>query len=442
MNALPLIAHENLSRPVAWHPSGPISAARYLREVRDLAGRLPPARYVLNLCDDRYRFMVVFGAALVNGQTCVLPPNHAQRVLGQVRAACVDHVCVVDHAEAGHADAHAYPDDLGVRSNDDAVPLIAPDHVAALVFTSGSTGDPRPNAKAWGRLVAGAHSEREALGLDAAQRYAYVGTVPPQHMYGFESTVLLPMQTGGAVHASRPLFARDVATCLAQVPAPRVLITTPIHIRALLEEGPSLPPLARAVSAAAPLAREPAEDFERRYGCELREIYGFTEAGMLATRRTSTEDAWRLMPGIRLERDGDGWCALGGHVNGRPPFSDVIEMQGEACFSLVGRAQDMVNIAGKRASLGDLNHHLNRIPGVRDGVFHLPHGDGRRVQRLMAFVVAPGMSEADIMAALRPVIDPAFLPRPLIKVDALPRTASGKLPLDRLRELESMAWSG
>jgi acyl-coenzyme A synthetase/AMP-(fatty) acid ligase len=99
----------------------------------------------------------------------------------------------------------------------------------------------------------------------------------------------------------------------------------------------------------------------------------------------------------------------------------------------------MVNIAGKRASLGDLNRKLNEIPGVKDGVFHLPVDSGRRVERLMAFVVAPGRSEAELLEALRLAVDPAFLPRPLVKVDALPRTESGKLPLDRIRDLEA-AW--
>lgn len=435
--ALPLITHHDLSQPIAWRDEGVISASGYLRDVRDLAQRLPRCRYVLNLCDDRYRFMVAFGAALVNGQTCVLPPNHAERVLSQVREVCADLICITDHPHV--AEAFAYPEDLGVNDEEDApVPLIAADHIAALVFTSGSTGDPRPNAKAWGRLVAGAQSERLALGLDEG-RYAYLGTVPPQHMYGFETTVLLPMQTGGAVHASRPLFARDVAACLTQLPAPRVLVTTPIHIRALLEEQVQLPQLQRIVSAAAPLAVGLAEECEERHSCELREIYGFTEAGMIATRRTVRDSVWRLMPGLHLEEEERTWFVHGAHVNGRLPFSDLIEVQEGGQFRLIGRAQDVVNIAGKRASLGDLNHKLNQVPGVRDGVFHMPNAEGRRVERLMAFVVAPELSEAEILAALRPLIDPAFLPRPLIKVSALPRTPSGKLPIDRLREMEAMA---
>jgi acyl-coenzyme A synthetase/AMP-(fatty) acid ligase len=89
----------------------------------------------------------------------------------------------------------------------------------------------------------------------------------------------------------------------------------------------------------------------------------------------------------------------------------------------------MVNVAGKRTSLAYLNYQLNSIPGVRDGVFVMPDDEGASaVPRLAAFVVAPGLSRGELLAALRQRIDGAFLPRPLNFVDALPRNATGKLP--------------
>ena len=62
------------------------------------------------------------------------------------------------------------------------------------------------------------------------------------------------------------------------------------------------------------------------------------------------------------------------------------------------------------------------------------------VSRIVALVVAPSLGEADILAALRRAIDPVFLPRPLRRVDALPRNETGKLPraaLDALLRRES-----
>jgi acyl-coenzyme A synthetase/AMP-(fatty) acid ligase len=55
----------------------------------------------------------------------------------------------------------------------------------------------------------------------------------------------------------------------------------------------------------------------------------------------------------------------------------------------------------------------------------------------MAFVVAPGRSQREILAALRRAVDPAFVPRPLVKLERLPRAPTGKLPLEALRHLEA-----
>jgi acyl-coenzyme A synthetase/AMP-(fatty) acid ligase len=105
---------------------------------------------------------------------------------------------------------------------------------------------------------------------------------------------------------------------------------------------------------------------------------------------------------------------------------------------LGARVHDLVKIGGKRASLATLNAELRRIPGVVDGVFWLPEND-RGTLRLLAFVVAPGVSRSTILAALRDRIDPAFLPRPLIALDALPRDSLGKLPRARMAELASQS---
>ncbi|MEJ2060388.1 MAG: hypothetical protein P8Y64_07870, partial [Gammaproteobacteria bacterium] len=102
-------------------------------------------------------------------------------------------------------------------------------------------------------------------------------------------------------------------------------------------------------------------------------------------------------------------------------------------FEWLGRKADLVNIAGKRAALGDLNHRLLAIDGVEDGVFLVPD-EGVR-ERLAALVVAPGLSEADILKALGRSLDPVFLPRPLVKVDSLPRNATGKLPRQAILDL-------
>jgi len=287
--------------------------------------------------------------------------------------------------------------------------------------------------KPWRALAMSARYCRLRLGERALN---VVATVPPQHMYGFESSVLLALVCGGALHPARPLFPRDVQTALEAVPAPRILVTTPVHIRACVEAGVALPPLELILSAAAPLAPALAAEAERRFATRVLEIYGFTEAGQVASRRTTAAAAWRTLPGVRLVACGDGWAVEGGPVPGRVAVSDLIRPTGPGAFMLEGRASDLIDVAGKRASLADLNRTLTEIPGVEDGVFHLPAHVNGAVTRLMAFVVAPRSSRREILARLREAIDPAFLPRPLVLVERLPRAATGKLPLDALRSLE------
>jgi acyl-coenzyme A synthetase/AMP-(fatty) acid ligase len=116
------------------------------------------------------------------------------------------------------------------------------------------------------------------------------------------------------------------------------------------------------------------------------------------------------------------------------PLADVIEVIDAMTFRLLGRSNDLINVAGKRSSLSHLNYHLNAIEGVQDGAFWLPAGD-TEVVRLVVFVVAPQVSREQILGALRQRIDAAFLPRRVVSVPSLPRDATGKLPAARLATL-------
>jgi acyl-coenzyme A synthetase/AMP-(fatty) acid ligase len=432
----PLIGNRDLDKAIAWRDGSPISAGQFLADAEHLAASLPAAAHLLNLCEDRYRFMLGFAAALIAGRITLLPPNRTEQMMAQMAAAHPGCAALADDQSAGGPFPVMFlPDRPATRARATRVPSIAGDHLAAIVYTSGSTGSPQPSPKPWGKLVVGARAESAALGLTGAKAYNFLGTVPPQHMYGLESTVVMPMTIGGAIHPARPLLALDVSRALESLPTPRVLVTTPIHIRACLATRVPLPPVELVVSAAAPLSREAAAQAERRYHTRLVELYGCSEAGVVAARRPTVSAAFRTMNDIRFERHADQWLFTGGHVPGRVPVSDLLRKVSEDQFVLEGRASDMINVAGKRASLGDLNHKLLEIPGVQDGAFYVPESPDGRVVRLVAFVVAPGLSTARILAALRRSVDPAFLPRPLVKVARLPRAATGKLPLHALRSL-------
>lgn len=117
-------------------------------------------------------------------------------------------------------------------------------------------------------------------------------------------------------------------------------------------------------------------------------------------------------------------------------LQDVVELHGEGRFSVLGRSSDMIEVAGKRASLGDLTQRLLAVEGVRDAVLVQPQTDAvATVRRLAALVVAPGCTARQIQERLAVSVDPAFLPRPLRIVDSLPRNELGKLPRERVLEL-------
>ena len=295
------------------------------------------------------------------------------------------------------------------------------------MFTSGSTGVPLPHRKSWGEVVRSVRAEAERLGLLDGRHHSIVATVPPQHMFGFESTVLLALQSGSAMSAAHPFYPADICSALAEAKRPCMLVTTPIHLKVLLASGPDIPRPALVLSATAPLSPQLALATEARLKAPLFEIYGSTETGQIASRRTTQTSEWSLLPGIRLHaKDAQVW-ASGGHLERALPLADELELLDDKRFLLHGRTADLVNIAGKRSSLGYLNHQLNAVPGVADGAFFMPDDDGKKVTRLMAFAVAPGMTPAMLLAALRERIDTVFIPRPLVLLESLPRNSTGKL---------------
>ncbi len=406
-----------------------------MADVEALAARLPDHTHVVNLCRDRYCFAVAFAAALVRGQISLLPASQAVESIRELQRTYPSVYPLVEGDQVGFEGSVQVQ--VGAGSVQTAPEKLAfdPNQIAAIAFTSGSTGDPVPSYKSWGALALGGSSEASRFGLLKEAPSAIVGTVPPQHMYGFETTVLMALRGGLIMHHDRPFFPADVRAALASVDADRVLVSTPVHLRALLTSGIELPALRLTISATAPLSEQTAGEFENRFDVEVHEVYGFTEAGMVATRRTLEGPRWRLLAGLSIRRADGRVLVSGGHVPAEVASADVIDVIDDAHFVLRGRSADLVNIAGKRTSIGYLDHQLCAIPGVDDGAFFLPDNTGDEVVRLTAFAVAPGLKREQVLAALSQCIDPVFLPRPLFLVESLPRNVTGKLTRKELARL-------
>ncbi len=442
MSHYPLLRHARLDAIFARRAGVPVTVEDFLLDVAALSRVLPHHHHVVNLCVDRYRFAVGLAAALQRGQLTLLPPSTVPLPLAQLIDDRGDAYYLTDERQPeGLAPGFAYPDDLERSAGAADIPSIAADAPAVVLFTSGSTGRPQAHGRSWGALVRSARAAGARLGIAGINGATLLGTVPHQHSYGLESLIMLALQHGLTLDDKRLFYPADIRSALALTPRPRLLVTTPIHLRILVAELGEFPPADLLLSATAPLSPQIAREAEARFAASLYEIYGCSEAGQLAVRRTVADEEWRCLDGITLREDAGGTFAAGALIDAETRLSDVIELHDRERFLLHGRVADLVNIAGKRTSIAHLNHHLNAIPGVRDGAFMLPKredSDGS-VTRLVAFAVAPGFEPGAILAALRQRVDPAFLPRPLYIVDALPRDAVGKLSHEAAQRLAGQA---
>lgn len=373
---------------------------------------------------------------MVRGQMTLLPQSRAPQTLRRIADEYRDSYALIDQDEP--VEGLSCVTLLSERSRPRRslkIPLISLEQQVAVAFTSGSSGQPMPSRKTWGALVSVARDTGSRFGLQARHCRAVVATVPHQHMFGLEASVMLPIQHGLTMHAGRPLFPEDVRSALEEVAGPSVLITTPLHLRACVVTGVKLPRLEMILSATSPLARELAREAEERFHAPVNEIFGFAEAGSVASRRTVMTDEWQMLDGVTLAGEEPAWSVQAEYLPRTVRFPDRITVSGQGRFRVLGRREDQINIAGHRASLGDLTRKLLEVDGVQDGAFYVPDTVQSPLARLSAVVVAPGKTREDIRRALRLSIDPVFLPRPLLLVARLPRNETGKLPREALRRL-------
>ena len=418
---IPLLGGFAPGAPIGWREGQPVPWEHFLAAAHALARRLPQDGYCINLCDDRLNFLLAFAAALLARSTSLLPQSRAPDSLRELENSYRNAVAIADPEVA---ERWSTRDDVGV------MPLLPADQRAAVLFTSGSTGEPQAHAKSWGSLARASQAARQRLPLAAGS--SLVGAVPPQHMWGFEMTVMLPLQSGCAVHSACPLLPAEIFAALEQLPGPRWLVATPIHLRA--SRGARLPAIAGVLCATAALPVELAAAVEKAWHAPLFEIYGSTETGAMAVRRPVESETFETVGGIVLRASAGRTVASGGQLDEPATLNDLLDLKSETTFTLRGRTADLVKVAGKRASLAALNAELARAPGVIDCIY-LPRKGRQGESRLCAFAVAPGQSAASILEYLRTRLDPVFLPRPLVLVDALPRNQAGKLTQESLREL-------
>jgi len=266
------------------------------------------------------------------------------------------------------------------------IPNIDNNHLACISFTSGSTGKSSPNLKYWHTLYQSTDINYEHMIPSSDETLYQLATVPAQHMWGLETSVLMSLFKRVCVSDAKPLFPQDILDNLANLPHPKMLVSTPVRLRALASIKQSDISLHLTLCATSPLTKQLAQTIEGLFKCPLIEVYGCSEVGSMASRRSTIEETWQRFRNIEFARVGQHTYASARHLPETIQLQDSIEILELDKFRLAGRSSDLVKIAGKRGSLLEINQVLLSYEGLIDGVVVSPE-DSSDTKRLVAVVV-------------------------------------------------------
>lgn len=312
---------------------------------------------------------------------------------------------------------------------------IDPEAEAVVLYTSGSTGKPVMQPKRFRQLTSELDRQAELWPLDGG---AVVSQVSHQHIYGLLTGILRPLCHGvpfcgdenryPEAMAERLGEASDAGLGVRLVSSPPQLSRLPDH---LSWQAPAM-----VFSSGAPLALHDARRCEHLLGAPVIELYGSTETGGIAHRRQTKSEAWTPLPDVEIALD-DGTLSL------RSPFlatpfewwqqADRVEPSAEG-FHLLGRADRLAKIGGKRISLTAIERHLRQYESIGDAhCLDLERRDGR-----LGVVVAMSLealpqdhaSRRALVATLRDhlvtLLEPVAIPRYWRFVSTLPTNSQGK----------------
>jgi acyl-coenzyme A synthetase/AMP-(fatty) acid ligase len=379
-------------------------------------------------------------AALNGACQLILPHSFSVRALTEMSEATGFQFAIADRPEempVGVDIITPSPADPG-----EIIPerLINPDKPFLRLFTGGSTGKPSVWSKSPRNLLTEALYLKEKYAL--CENDLFVATVPPYHIYGLLFSVLIPFASRACVLPDIYTFPQEIISTVNKHKA-SVLISVPIHYRALKVDNLSLPSLKAAFSSAGALDRSDGLYFYKKTGLGITEIYGSTETGGIASRCVSdkTEQwkafdivSWKLTGGRlsvksdftspEMKRDQEGFCLTG----------DEAREEKENCFVLLGRADGIVKVAGKRVDLLEVQNKIKALPNIRDAyVMALPTDKGR--ESVVVAVVACSLKETLLRKLLMDKLEPYAVPRRVKIVPSISRTATGKIDRRRVEKL-------
>ncbi|GEM_PF-3410692 len=295
------------------------------------------------------------------------------------------------------------------------------DLIIAEFHTSGSSGNPICLRKSARQLFGEARFLVDYFSIK--KDMVLMSGVPAHHLFGFLFSVMIPTISGCELVLQRPLHGDSIGQLAMEFDVD-FFVSTPFQLRNLSS---SLTPDIRVFSSGAPLPESTRTRLEG-LGMSIVEIFGSTETGGIASRRTGAAGPeWIPFPPVTIRTDEQGLMEV------RSPFVEhseayfktqdriQISIDGQG-FTHLGRADDILKIGGKRISKDALKAHLIQHDKVVDAAIALVDGS-----RLHALVVVGDDTKSDqVRAHLLVGFEKSILPKIHI-VNALPRTALGKI---------------
>jgi acyl-coenzyme A synthetase/AMP-(fatty) acid ligase len=379
-------------------------------------------------------------ASLAGSCQLILPYAFSAHALAEMYDAVGFNSAIADHPEEMPAGVEIITPLAGKTSDIDPEEIRDPDKPFLQLFTGGSTGKPKVWSKSPRNLFAEAFYLKEKFDLSAKD--LFLSTVPPYHIYGLLFSVLVPFVAEAKVLSDIYTFPQEIISTTNKHKA-TVLVSVPIHYRSMKVDSLSAPSLKVAFSSSGVLNRSDAIHFQNKTGLGITEIYGSTETGGIAARSISEHtESWKpadvvswKISGKRLsikspfisaemEKDPEGFCLTG----------DEVQPDKDNRFILLGRADGIVKVAGKRVDLLDVQNKILTLPTVIDAlVIALPAEKGR--ESVIAAVVACKLNEHQLKKLMLEKLEPYAMPRRIKIVSSIARAATGKIDRGKIKQI-------
>jgi len=326
-------------------------------------------------------------------------------------------------------------------------PAAAPPGSAFVKLTSGSSGTPSGVAISADALAADDEQLAAAMTLTASDRF--VGAIPWSHSYGLSSLVMPALRRGSLLILpadASPWGALEAARACGATVFP----TVPVYLQtvASLAAPPVWPEsLTTVISAGAPLSPETASRFRETFGLDTHVFYGASESGGICYDREggAAERGTVGTPvgGVSVTLDEDGVVSVRSSAVGLRRVPDADDQLRGGVFrsadlgswtaagelKLLGRADALINVGGKKVHPAEVEVVLRAMPGVRDAVvLGIPaEGDERAIVRAFVACDPAALSYAAVAAWCRERLAGHKVPRSIVRLAEIPRNERGKI---------------